>query len=396
MAAPAPAIAPPSPRLESVDLLRGLIMVVMALDHTRDYFHWSALHGIEPTDLAATSAPIFLTRWITHFCAPNFSFLAGVGVFLSVMRGKSKRDLSWFLVTRGLWLIFLELTLLMWFGWKFEITPTSYIFATLWSLGWSMIVLAGLIHLPLRVVAMASVAVIAGHNLLDEIKPEDWGAWAGLWRVLHVPGSFKLGGLDFLAFYPLIPWVAVMAAGYSFGAVFQLESEVRRKWLVRLGVGFCAAFVLLRLSNLYGDLAPWAAQPRVGFTVFSFLNCTKYPPSLCYLLMTIGPGLLLLAWFERGMPAILRPALVFGRVPFFYYILHLPLIHALAAIMLHFQVGDWTVSPFTDSAKVPPTAGVSLVVVYAVWFGVVLLLYPTCRWFADLKRRRRDAWLSYF
>ncbi len=396
MAAPAPALTPPSPRLESVDLLRGLIMVVMALDHTRDFFHWSALHGMEPTDLATTSAPIFLTRWITHFCAPNFSFLAGVGVFLSVMRGKSKRDLSWFLVTRGLWLIFLELTLLMWFGWKFQITPTSYICATLWSLGWSMSVLAGLIHLPLRVVAIASVAVIVGHNLLDEIKPESWGAWAGLWNILHAPGRFTLGGFDFFAFYPLIPWVAVMAAGYSLGTVFQLESEVRRKWLVRLGVGFCAAFVLLRFSNLYGDLAPWAAQPRAGFTVFSFLNGTKYPPSLCYLLMTIGPGLLLLAWFERGAPAILRPALVFGRVPFFYYVLHLPLIHALAALLLHFQVGDWTVSPFTDSTKVPPTAGVTLAVVYAVWIGVILLLYPTCRWFADLKRRRRDAWLSYF
>ena len=312
------------------------------------------------------------------------------------MRGKSKRELSWFLVTRGLWLIFLELTLLMWFGWKFEITPTSYIFATLWSLGWSMIVLAGLIHLPLWLVGTFSLIVIAGHNTLDAIKPESWGAWAGLWHVLHVPGTFKLGGLTLEAFYPLIPWVAVMAAGYVFGAVFRLEAETRRKWLVRLGLGFCVAFVLLRFSNVYGNFTPWTAQPRAGFTVFSFLDCTKYPPSLCYLLMTLGPGLLLLAWFERGVPAILRPALVFGRVPFFYYVLHIPLIHALAAIMLHFQVGDATVSPFTDSAKVPPSAGVTLAVVYAVWLVVILLLHPVCRWFADLKRRRRDAWLSYF
>ena len=319
-----------------------------------------------------------------------------MGVFLSVMRGKSKRDLSWFLITRGLWLVFLELTLLMWFGWKFEITPTSYIFATLWSLGWSMIVLAGLIHCRLWIVGALSVIVIAGHNTLDAIKPESWGAWAGLWRVLHAPGIFNLGGLTIEAFYVLIPWVAVMAAGYSFGAVFQLESEVRRKWLVRLGLGCCAAFVLLRFSNLYGDHALWTAQPRVGFTFFSFLNCTKYLPSLCYLLMTLGPGLLLLAWFERGVPALLRPALVFGRVPFFYYVLHIPLIHALAAIMLHFQVGDWTVSPFTESAKVPLTAGVTLAAVYGVWIGVILVLYPVCRWFADLKRRRRDAWLSYF
>jgi uncharacterized membrane protein len=370
-------------------------MVVMALDHTRDYFHWPALHGIDPLDFAKTSAPIFLTRWITHFCAPIFSFLAGTGVFLSVLRGKPKRELSWFLVTRGLWLIFLELTLLMWFGWKFEITATSYIFATLWSLGWSMIVLAGLIHLPLRLVGTCSLIVIAGHNSLDAIKPESWGAWAGLWHVLHVPGGFKLGSFDFLAFYPLIPWIAVMAAGYVFGAVFQFDPATRRRWLVRLGAGFCAAFVLLRLSNAYGNMTPWTAQPRAGFTVLSFLDCTKYPPSLCYLLMTLGPGLLLLAWFERGVPGLLRPALVFGRVPFFYYILHLPLIHGVAAVMLYFQNGDATISPFSDSAKVPPGAGVNLLVVYAVWIGVIVLLFPVCRWFAALKRRRREAWLSY-
>jgi len=394
MSAPSPAFAPPAPRLDSVDLLRGLVMIVMALDHTRDYFHFSALQGVDPLDLAKTTAPIFLTRWITHFCAPIFSFLAGTGVYLSVMRGKSKRELSWFLVTRGLWLIFLELTLLMWFGWRFEITPSTYYLATLWSLGCSMIVLAGLIHCRAWVVASLSLAVILGHNAFDAVRPETWGAWAPLWKLLHVQNEFRVGGVQFFTFHPLIPWVAVMAAGYSFGAIFRLPSDVRKKWLVRLGLGLCTAFVLLRLTNAYGNLTPWTTQSRSGFTLLSFVDCTKYPPSLCYLLMTLGAGLLLLAALERAVPAWLKPALVFGRVPFFYYVLHLPLIHALAYVMHSFRSGSGNLTPFTE--KMPPGAGVSLFLTYCAWATVVLLLYPACRWFAELKRRRRDAWLSYF
>ena len=280
----------------------------------------------------------------------------------------------------------------MWFGWRFQITPTNYILATLWSLGWSMIVLAGLIHLRLWVVLTLSLAVIVGHNALDAIKPESWGAWAGLWHVLHVPGSFKLGGFNFRVLYPLIPWVAVMAAGYGFGTVFRLEPDARRKWLIGLGLGFCAAFVLLRFGNAYGNLTPWTTQRSAGFTLLSFLDCTKYPPSLCYLLMTLGPGLLLLAFFERGVPALLRPALVFGRVLFFYYVLHL--LHGLAYAMHLLRSGEGNLGPFSE--KVPANAGVNLALTYVAWATVVILLYPVCRWFADLKRRRRDVWLSYF
>jgi uncharacterized membrane protein len=377
-----------------VDLLRGLIMIVMALDHTRDFFHGSSLHGMNPLDLTQTTAPIFLTRWITHFCAPIFSFLAGTGVFLSVMRGKSKRELSWFLVTRGLWLIFLELTLLMWFGWQFEITLRSYELATLWSLGWSMIALAGLIHCRWWLIFTVSLALILGHNAFDAVRPESFGAWAWLWNVLHAQGGFQAGSVQFFAFYPLIPWLGVMAAGYCCGAVFQLEPAVRRKWLGRLGLGLCAGFVLLRATNLYGNLKPWTTQPTPGFTLLSFLDCTKYPPSLCYLLMTLGPGLLLLAWFDRGTPALLKPALVFGRVPFFYYVLHIPLLHALGCLLYYVQSGDGGLSPFKGG--IPPGVGLSLPLTYGVWLLVVLALYPACRWFADLKRRRRDAWLGYF
>lgn len=390
----APASSPGGARLESVDLLRGLVMVIMALDHTRDFFHFSAMHGFDPTDLTRTTPAIFFTRWITHYCAPIFSFLAGTGVFLAAQRGKSKRELSWFLVTRGLWLIVLELTFFNW-AWSFNFNPQANWGLVIWALGWSMIVLAALIHLPLRAVMAFGLTMIFGHNLLDAVKPESFGAWAGLWNVLHVPGSFKLGsGFSFWVLYPLIPWVGIMAAGYGFGAIFQLPAEVRQRWLWRLGLGAIAAFVVLRWSNGYGDLQPWSRQSTGIMTVASFLNCTKYPPSLCYLLMTLGPGLILLVLLERRTPVVLRPLLAFGRVPMFYYLLHIPLIHGLANawFLQKYGFADFNVD---NPAKMPPDAGGGIVLVYLVWIGVILLLYPACRWFAGVKRRRREAWLSY-
>jgi uncharacterized membrane protein len=379
-------------RIDSVDLFRGIIMIVMALDHVRDFFHAGALQGQDPLDFATTSPWLFLTRWITHFCAPNFSMVAGIGVALSVVRGKSKSALSWFLVTRGLWLIFLELTFLMWFGWDFEIHFKNYTFATLWALGWSMVVLAGLIRLPVSAVATFSLALILGHNAFDGIKPADFGSASWVWSVLHVSGSFKLGSVNFLAFYPLIPWVGVMSLGYCIGHVYGWEVARRKKWLLNTGLATCVAFVLLRGSNLYGNLLPWSHQATPTFTVLSFLNCTKYPPSLCYLLMTLGPGLIALSLLERPTSGVLRPALVYGRVPFFYYILHIPLVHAVGLIANslahHFTVGG--------NANVNAHLGFSLPIVYLAWICIVALLYPACRWFADLKRRRREAWLSYF
>lgn len=389
---------PPTSRLDSVDLLRGLVMIVMAIDHTRDFFHSSAIQGINPLDLARTTPWIFLTRFITHYSAPTFTFLAGTGAFLAVMRGKSKRELSWFLVTRGAWLIFLELTLLMWFGWEFEITPTNYTFATLWALGWSMITLAGLIHLPFRVIALFGLTLILGHNALDGIKAESWGAWAPLWMMLHGGGEFIVAGkIHCRAFYPLIPWIGVMAVGYSFGAIYQWEPARRRTWLLRLGTALILGFVLLRFSNLYGNPTPWTAQKNPVFTLLSFINCAKYPPSLLYLCMTLGPGMILLALFEKGTPAWLKPALVFGRVPMFYYLLHIPLIHGLAWLMNLVRFGGGNFASLKSADAPPPDAGVGLVWVYAVWLGVVVGLYPLCRWFADYKRRHRDAvWLTYF
>lgn len=384
----------PTPRIESVDLLRGIIMVVMALDHTRDFFHAGAIAGQNPLDLTSTTPILFFTRWITHFCAPNFSFLAGTGVFLAASRGKPKGELAWFLLTRGAWLIFLELTLLMWFGWDFEVHLTRFTFATLWALGWSMIVLSALVRLPVWAITTFGLALVVGHNALDRITPASFGENAWIWNVLHVSGKFTTTHFSFEAFYPLIPWIGVMAAGYGLGSVYRWEAEARKRFLLRLGVGAVVAFVVLRFSNVYGNLLPWTQQSTALFTVLSFLDCTKYPPSLCYLLMTIGPGLIALSLLERPTPRIMRPFLVYGRVPFFYYVLHIPLIHALAVIV-HWLTGLGAGGLHKNLGPVPPDTGFGLPIVYLVWICVVVGLYPACRWFADLKRRRREAWLSY-
>lgn len=370
-------------------------MVVMALDHTRDFFHNGALHGQNPLDLATTTPGLFLTRWITHFCAPNFNFLAGTGVFLAASRGKSKGELSWFLLTRGAWLILIELTLLMWFGWDFKIHLTQFTLATLWALGWSMIVLAALVRLPVWAITTFGLALIVGHNAFDGVKPDSWGSAGWVWQALHISSSFKLGRFEFAAFYPLMPWVGVMAAGYGLGAVYRWDAIVRKRWLMRLGVGAVLAFVVLRFANVYGNLLPWTHQPNGLYTVLSFIDCTKYPPSLCYLLMTIGPGLIALSVLERPTPRVLQPFIVFGRVPFFYYVLHIPLIHAVA-VGVHWLIGSVPGELHRNAGQLQSAAGgFDLPVVYLVWLCIVIALYPACRWFADLKRRRREAWLSY-
>jgi uncharacterized membrane protein len=396
-----PAVAAPrADRLDSVDLLRGIVMALMALDHTRDFFHFGAVHGIDPLDLKTTTVALFFTRWITHFCAPVFIFLAGTGAFLSGTRGKSKRELSWFLVTRGGWLILLELTFIHWAGWDFAINLHSHGGLVIWAIGWSMIALAALIHLPLWATTAIGVVMIVGHNATDSVKPESWGAFAWLWRVLHAGGPIEFAPTYVLYIaYPLIPWIGVMAAGYGFGKILQRERAERQSLIIKLGLALTVAFVLVRFLNAYGDKKHWASQQNPVFTVLSFLDCVKYPPSLCYLLMTLGPALIVLALLDRKIPAPLKPLIVFGRVPMFYYLLHLPLIHGLALLMetLRFGSAPWLFgNPFNPAHTKPlAEAGIGLAGTYLAWLIALAILYPLCRWFSDLKRRRRDAWLSY-
>ncbi|HEX8748910.1 MAG TPA: heparan-alpha-glucosaminide N-acetyltransferase domain-containing protein [Pyrinomonadaceae bacterium] len=383
-------------RLDSVDLLRGIVMVIMALDHVRDFFHHDALL-FDPTDLTKTNAALFLTRWVTHFCAPVFVFLAGTGAFLSTMRGKTRGELSRFLLTRGLWLVLLELTVVR-LGWTFDLNYTFNVGQVIWAIGWSMVALSVLIYLPLWAITMFGVFMIAVHNAFDPFRAASAGALSGVWATFHTGELTETyGGIRFFPMYPLIPWIGVMAAGYSFGQIFKLEAEKRRRVLLCLGLALTLLFVVIRAENLYGDPRPWRGQENPLWTFFSFINCQKYPPSLLFLLMTLGPAIASLAFFERvnlKPRAWARAFIVFGRVPLFYYVLHLFVIHGLAVAVAFIQYGPKLREAF-QTGRPPEDYGYALPVVYLVWVGIILALYPICRWFANVKRRRKEAWLSY-
>ncbi|MCU1381685.1 MAG: hypothetical protein JWL71_382 [Acidobacteria bacterium] len=366
-------------------------MIVMALDHTRDFF---GMPGISPTDVSRAGAALFFTRWITNICAPVFFLLTGTGAYLA-LRNKSANALSRFLLTRGLWLIVLELVVLRCLGYQFNVDYRVTMLLVLWALGWSMIALSALIHLPLPAVAAFGIVMIAGHNLFDAVRPA-----TAILAVLHGPGFVVNGRHIVFASYPLIPWIGVTAAGFALGRIYDWAPAARRAFLVRGGLLLSAAFVALRALNVYGDPSRWRHQPTTVATVLSFLNTTKYPPSLLFLLMTLGPALLALRAVDEGTPRWLRPALVLGKVPMFYYALHFPLIHLLAVTVAYaryhdahwmFESPDLARYPFTA----PPGWGYGLPVVYAIWIAVVVALYPLCRWFAGVKQRRHDPWLSY-
>jgi uncharacterized membrane protein len=389
-------------RVNAVDLLRGGVMMIMMLDHMREFVHRDELN-FQATDLGRTNVLLFFTRWITHFCAPVFVFLAGTGAFLQLSRGKSKFELSKFLVKRGLWFILLEFTIiraLIWFNLDFHFALELQV---IWVIGFSMIALAAMIRAPLRWIAALSVALIALHNLLDGVRvapARPTGFWAAVWLVLHQPGViFFTPTVYGLSLYPLIPWIGVLMAGYAFGAFYQLEAERRRRILFRLGAALLVSFVLLRSLNIYGDQSRWEMRQNAIFTVLSFLNVSKYPPSLLFLLLTLGTAILALPWFERIEKGRLSGVFItFGRVPLFFYFGQWITVHILATLAgyLAGQPIAWLfVSPLDRPSPNPGNLGFSLWVVYVFWILGLLLLYPLCRWFAEVKRRRKDWWLSY-
>src|SRR5579871_2686570 len=389
-------------RLQSIDAVRGAVMIMMALDHVRDFVHRDAMQ-FSPTDLARTPPLLFLTRWVTHFCAPAFLFLAGVSAFLWWQRGRSRGQLSRFLLARGAWLILLELTVMrLAYDLNFSSQP-PVLLIILWVIGLCMIGMAGLLWLPLRWLAVLSLAVIGLHHLLDPLRAANFGKAAGLWNLLHEPGAFRVASQTVIVGYPLVPWIAVMTAGFCFGPVLLMDPARRRRILAAAGTAAALAFVIVRGLHVYGDPAPWSAQKTGIFTVLSFLNCTKYPPSLAFLLMTLGPMLLALAWSERARLTAVNPLIVFGRVPFFYFVLHFYAARVVAALLAWLRYGrESTAFLFQPLPSMggprelfPAAFGYDLWVVYAVWAAVVAALYPACRWFAGVKARRRDWWLSY-
>lgn len=384
-------------RLSSVDALRGLVMIIMALDHVRDFIHSGAMTGASPTNLATTTPMLFMTRWVTHFCAPVFMLTAGMGAYF-YLRGRTKAQLTTFLLTRGLWLIVLELTLMQ-FAYNFNLSTANPIFMlVLYVLGACMIILSALIWLPLPLLAAISIATIVLHNFADGIRSQ-----SPMWMLLHQVGAFPFAGRIWIAAYSLVPWFAVMAFGFCLGSVFAWPPERRQRFLLRAGIVMTIAFLVMRMINIYGDPARWSWQATAPFTVLSFLNTTKYPPSLDFLLMTLGPALIVLSWFERQSFSRSNPLIVFGRVPLFYFVLHFFAAHLAVLALSVTRYGSTAmifmlqpVPSMGGPAKAFPHGfGYDLWVAYAVWIAIVVALYPICRWYAGVRERTSSPWLSY-
>ncbi len=382
-------LTPTKKRIESIDVMRGIVMVIMALDHTRDFFTTTRFN---PTDLTQASTALFITRFITHYCAATFVFLAGTGAFLSLSRGKTKGEAARFLLSRGIWLIILEVTLINWgFSmnhgtWQFQMDYSFVFFQVIWVIGICMVILAGLIYLQVEAICIIGLILILGHNAFDSVAPKSLGETGGaFWQFFHVQSMFNYahGTRHIFILYPIIPWVGVMAVGYSFGTIFKLDAAKRKKLLVTIGCSALLLFVLIRSFNFYGDPDHWIKQGVWYRTILSFINAQKYPPSLDYLLITLGPVMILLAYLEGVKNRVTDTFLVFGRVPLFYYLCHIYLLQLLAYIA--FKI--------TEAEHI--AYGFGLPVVYGVWLLAVFILYFPSNWFMKYKQTHKQWWLSY-
>lgn len=386
-------------RIESIDLLRGAVMVIMALDHVRDFFHYGSFTA-NPTDLATTTPAIFFTRWITHFCAPVFIFLSGTSAYLFGIRMENKQAVSRFLWTRGLWLMFLELTVVN-FVWTFDTHGGVHVLQVIFIIGFCMVCLSGLIYLPQRILIAFGIAMVALHNLFDPITATGNSIPAIIWYFLHQQHLVRLNGQHTIVIlYPAIPWVGIMALGYALGSLYQTGFEqIRKRWLLRAGLIITGLFFVVRFINLYGDLVPWQVQKNFTYTVLSFFNATKYPPSLCFLLMTLGPALIFLHWAEGIKNTVADIFITIGRVPLFFYVIHIFLVHLLALAAIALQGMDWhkmILTPSNFFSNNLAHYGYPLYVVYLVWIAVVIVLYPFCKVYARYKAENKNKWwLSY-
>jgi uncharacterized membrane protein len=387
-------------RITSIDLLRGIVIIIMALDHVRDYFH-AGVFLYDPADISKTNAPVFFTRWITHFCAPVFVLLAGTSAYLTGER-KTKKELSSFLLKRGLWLMLLELTVIA-FAWNFNFAFPFVRLQVIWVLGLCMVLLAGIIYLPPKLILAMGLMILFGHNLLDNIHATGVGFTDFLWAELHERKRFSIGGHTFSTGYPVLPWLGIMLLGYSLGKLYHntVAAAARKKYLLIFGAAAILLFVLLRGINYYGDSATWAPQKSVLLTICSFLNVTKYPPSLLYALMTLGPALIVLALIEKPLNRFGEIVITYGRVPMFFYLLHIFVIHGLATIAVVLSgrpFADMVITGNLNGKDTPWLVGYGfpLWFVYLVWLFVVIAFYPLCKWYDNYKTSHREKWwLSY-
>jgi uncharacterized membrane protein len=388
-----------SNRIESIDVLRGIVMIIMALDHVRDYFHYDAFM-YDPSDLTATSTFLFFTRFITHYCAPVFVFLAGISAYLYGAK-RTKKELAYYLLTRGAWLVVAELFIVT-LGWTFNPAYPLVHLQVIWAIGISMIVLSAMIYMKRLYILVTAILLIGAHNLLDNISVRGNGIATFFWALLHEPGSFVVGQFKIFVRYPLMPWIGIMALGYYFGWLYHTGYDIakRKKMLLYAGYGAITLFVILRALNFYGDEVRWSEQKNELFSFLSFLNVSKYPPSFLYALITLGPAMIFLGLAEKPLNTITAKVAVFGRVPFFYYVVHLYLIHLCAMIgasIAGYHWSDLVLSDRVNRVAELKGYGFNLLTVYIIWVIVVVLLYPCCKWFDRYKRTHQftKRWLTY-
>lgn len=387
-------------RLTSIDFARGLVIVVMAIDHVRDYFLTGAI--FDPMSQPDVSPALYLTRWITHLCAPTFVFLAGTSAGLMAAR-KTPTQLGAFLVKRGVWLIFVEVAIISTaltfspLGMP-ELGGATFVFLqVIWAIGASMVLLGAAQFLGSRACLFLAIVILLGHNLLDPLwpQPDLQSGNSPLTALFFYQGSFIVGPFFIAEVYPLLAWFGVMLLGFGSAFIFTGEPEIRNTRLIRIGIVFIAAYVILRASGIHGDSNPWQVQPEGALaTVFDFMNVTKYPPSLLFLLATLGPMAIVCGLADRWSGWLKETLVMFGRVPFAFYVAHVFLIHLLA-VGLGVTQGFAPDQLMTFALFFPPDYGIGLAGVYLVWLLVLAILYPLCRAMADLKSRRKDWWLSY-
>jgi uncharacterized membrane protein len=384
-------------RISSIDILRGLVIILMAVDHIRDMW---ALEPFAPENIAETTPGYFFTRWITHFCAPVFVFLAGTSIYLYLQKVKDKKLVSSFLVKRGIWLILIEVVIINWaWSWKMLWNSWGFFLQVIWAIGVAMIAMALLIRLSNKILFAISILIIAGHNLLNFIVPKDLETFDWFWKIFHEQGWISFtsdNSFGMYIVYPILPWIGVMAAGFVFGQVMLWSPERRIKLLWRLGLGCILLFIVLRFTNIYGDTGVWETQKSGLYTLMDFLNVQKYPPSLLFLLMTLGPSFLLLLLFEKWKTKIFDFLKVFGRVPFFFYILHFPVIHFSSMLYYRITEGAWFDLANSGGPKNwPEYYQPSLLRLYLVWIAIVIFFYFLCKWYNDYKSRKDYWWLKY-
>lgn len=381
-------------RNTSIDLVKGIIVVLMCLDHTRTFFHYSAYH-FNPTNVSLSSLPVFLTRWITHFCEPVFCFTAGLSAFYLRQR-MDLPTLSNFLIKRGIWLIVADLTLIN-FGWHFDPRFQTLLLGVFWMLGWSMIILSALIYLPRKALLILCVSIIAGHQLLDHITSSSF-----TWTLLHRSRFIHLTTIDrnIWSGDPLIPWSAVMGLGYGLGTLFLKDTQESRNRLTLMGVISLVVFILLRLGNIYGDPGNFRLYPgQSDKSLMSFLNVTKSPPSVQYLLLMLGTFFLVIPRVSGGSGWLSRKLAVFGRVPFFFYLLHIYAIHIVAMIVAATTGYGWksmVVPVWVTEQNSLKHFGFPLAVVFLIWLAILFLLYPACKWYDKYKRSHPHFWWLHY